>query len=88
MTNQTTNKKFLDQVGDTLHLKHYNLSIEESYVLWIKRYIFFHKMEQGFVHPKGMGRTEIEAFLKYLAVEKNFAPSTHTCQFGMFFFCV
>jgi site-specific recombinase XerD len=71
MTNQTTNKKLLDQVRDTLHLKHYALSTEESYVQWIKRYIFFHKTEQGFVHPKDMGCAEIESFLTNLAVEKK-----------------
>ena len=76
MTNQTTNKKLLDQVRDTLRLKHYALSTEESYLLWIKRFIFFHKTEGVFVHPKEMGRTEIEAFLTYLAVKKNVAPST------------
>ena len=76
MTNQTTNKKLLDQVRDTLRLKHYALSTEESYLLWIRRYIFFHKTEGVFVHPKDMGRTDIEAFLTYLAVKKNVAPST------------
>lgn len=76
MTNQTSNKKLLDQVRDTLRLKHYALSTEASYLLWIKRFIFFHKTEQGFVHPKDMGRAEIEVFLTHLAVEKNVAPST------------
>ena len=33
--------KLLDQVRDRLRLKHYSLRTEESYVHWIKRFIFF-----------------------------------------------
>ena len=74
MTNQTTNKKLLDQVRDTIRLKHYALSTEESYLLWIKRYIIFHKTEQGFVHPNDMGCTEIEAFLTTWPSKKTSPP--------------
>ena len=88
MTNQTTNKKLLDQVRDTLRLKHYALSTEESYLLWIKRYIFFHKTEGVFVHPKDMGRNEIEAFFTYLAVKKMSPPPPKNRRSARFCFSI
>jgi hypothetical protein len=40
MPNQS--RKLLDQVRDSLRLKHYAIRTEEAYVSWIKRYILFH----------------------------------------------
>lgn len=65
-------KKLLDQVRDTLRLKHYSYRTEESYVHWIRRYILFHNKR----HPSEMGGAEIEAFLTHLAVQENVAAST------------
>ncbi|MCK4470914.1 MAG: integron integrase [Anaerolineae bacterium] len=45
---------------------------EQAYVNWIKRYILFHDKR----HPREMGAAEIEAFLTYLAVDRNVAAST------------
>ena len=52
-------RKLLDQVRDKIRFKHYSIKTEKSYVGWIKRYIFFHKMR----HSKEMGKEEIEQFL-------------------------
>jgi integron integrase len=65
-------KKLLDQVRDTIQLKHYSIRTEEAYVRWIKRYILYH----GKRHPKDMGTPEIEAFLTHLAVDQKVAAST------------
>ncbi|MEO1095371.1 MAG: integron integrase [Cyanobacteria bacterium J06638_28] len=65
-------KKLLEQVRDTMRLKHYAYRTEETYLQWIKRYILFH----GKRHPKDMGRLEIESFLTDLAVNQNVAAST------------
>ncbi len=65
-------KKLLDQVRDTIRLKHYSIRTEETYVAWIKRYILFHDKQ----HPKDMDVPEIEAFLTHLAVEQRVAAST------------
>lgn len=51
--------KLLDQAGGKIRLKHCSLRIEQTYVVWIKRYILFH----GKPHPVDMGAGEIEAFL-------------------------
>jgi len=65
-------KKLLDQVSDTLRLKHYSLRTEETYLEWVRRYILFHNKR----HPKDMGAPEIQAFLIHLATELNLAAST------------
>jgi site-specific recombinase XerD len=65
-------KKLLERVRDTIRIKHYAIHTEQSYVTWIKRYIFFHDKRR----PNQMGSTEIEAFLTHLAVEQKVAAST------------
>lgn len=64
--------KLLDQVRDRLRVKHYSIRTEQTYVHWIKRYIFFH----GKRHPKDLGARDIEAFLTHLAVEGKVSAST------------
>src|SRR5688572_32619674 len=64
--------KLLDQVREVLRVKHYALRTEEVYVLWIKRYIFFHQKR----HPREMGASEVQAFLSDLAVNQKVSAST------------
>jgi integron integrase len=64
--------KLLDQVRDKLRVKHYSIRTEQTYIDWIKRYIFFH----GKRHPKGMGASDIESFLTHLAVAGKVSAST------------
>jgi site-specific recombinase XerD len=65
-------KKLLEQLRDTLRVKHYSYRTEQTYVDWTHRYVLFHDKR----HPKDMGAPEIEAFLTYLAVELKVAAST------------
>ncbi len=64
--------KLLDQVRNTLRVKHYSLDTERAYVGWIKRYILFHNKQ----HPRDMGAKHIQAFLTDLAVTRNVAAPT------------
>lgn len=64
--------KLLDEVRNTLRVHHYAMKTEKSYVQWIKRFILFH----GKKHPTDMGKLEVEAFLTWLAVDRQVAPST------------
>ncbi len=52
-------KKLLDRVRDAIRLKHYSYRTEETYVQWIKRYIFFHNKR----HPQesGCNRAEVSS---------------------------
>jgi integron integrase len=68
----TPPKKLLDQVRDVIRIKHYSLRTEKSYVDWIKRYILFHDKR----HPKDMGAEEVQAFIGYLATERDVSAST------------
>ncbi|GAB1232940.1 integron integrase [Ferrigenium sp. UT4] len=68
----TPSPKLLDQVRDKLRVKHYALRTEQSYVDWIKRFIYFHDKR----HPKDMGAQDVEAFLTHLAVAGKVSAST------------
>jgi integrase len=69
---QTGKPRLLDQVRERCRVKHYSIRTEQRYCDWIRRYILFH----GKRHPSHMGKSEIEAFLTHLAVQRNVAPST------------
>ena len=64
--------KLLDQVRQIIRVKHYSLRTEESYISWIKRFIFFHNKK----HPIEMGEKEIGEFITYLAKIKKVSAST------------
>ena len=67
-----TSPKLLDQVRDKLRVKHYAIRTEQSYVDWIKRYIYFHSK----THPKDLGAQDVEAFLTHFAVASKVSAST------------
>jgi len=64
--------RLLDQVRDKIRAKHYSIRTEETYIQWIKRYIFFHNKR----HPIEMGAEEIAQYLSYLAVQRKVSSST------------
>ena len=64
--------RLLDQVRNAIRRKHYSIRTEQTYIDWIKRYIFFHNKQ----HPKDMGEREISDFLTFLAVKRKVSSST------------
>jgi site-specific recombinase XerD len=68
--------KLLEQVRQTLRVKHYSYRTEQCYLRWIEPYIRFHKTTEGFRHPAALGAAEVESFLTYLAVERHVSIST------------
>ncbi len=64
--------RLLDQVRNVIRCKHYSIRTEQSYVDWIKRFIYFHNKQ----HPKDMGESHISEFLTHLAVDRKVASST------------
>jgi len=64
--------RLLDQVRSKLRYMQYSLRTEQTYTLWIKRFILFNNKR----HPNEMGKDEIEAFLTYLAVKREVSPAT------------
>ncbi len=63
---------FAEHVRHAIRTRHLSLRTERAYVQWIRRFILYHDAR----HPKQMGAPEIQAFLTYLAVERNVAAST------------
>lgn len=76
--------RLMDQVRDTLRLHHYSLRTEQSYLQWVKRFIFFHNKR----HPRDMAEAEITAFLTFLAVKKNVSASTQNQALSALLFLI
>lgn len=68
----TKQKKLLEQFHDQILLRHYSRRTENSYVHWIKEYIYYFNKK----HPAEMGKNEVTEFLSYLASEKRVSAST------------
>jgi hypothetical protein len=76
-------KKLLTLVREAIRRRHMSGRTEQSYVSWIKRYIYFHGKRHGGRHPATMGEPEVEAFLTHLlAVEGKVATSTRNQALG------
>lgn len=63
--------QILELVRDAIRTRHYSLHIEDAYLYWIRRFLFFH----GARNPALFDASHIRAFLTYLAVKENLAPS-------------
>ena len=72
VTSSAAKPKLLDQVCRAIRTRHYSPKTEESYVHWIKRFIFFHNKR----HPAEMGEKEIGQFLSGLATDRHVSAST------------
>lgn len=64
--------KLLDQIRQTMRLKHLSIRTEKAYINWIYRFIIYNNKR----HPKELGEEEIRKFLSSLAIEGNVSPST------------
>jgi integron integrase len=64
--------KLLHQLRETLRSRHYSRRTEQTYVMWVKRFIFFHNVR----HPAEMAEPEINAFLTHLAIKEKVSAST------------
>ena len=74
--------RLLDQVRETIRVKHYSPKTEDAYVGWIRRYILFH----GKRHPSEMGADQVAQFLSHLALENQVAASTQNQAFNALLF--
>ena len=62
----------MDQVRDAIRVKHYSSRTEKTYSEWIKRYILFHNTR----HPRDRGAAEVQAFITYLATDRQVSAAT------------
>jgi len=69
----------LDDVRQTLRLRHMSYRTERTYLGWITRFVRFHAARAGaFVHPADLAEPDVEAFLNHLANDRDVAASTQT----------
>jgi integron integrase len=74
--------RLLEQVRERIRRKNYSIRTEKSYCDWIKRFIHFHNKR----HPADMGAVEVEAYLTYLAVQRNVTASTQNLALSAILF--
>jgi len=67
--------KLLDQLSEALRSRHYSRRTEQTYCLWVKRFVFFHNVR----HPAEMAESEINAFPTH-SFRHSFA--THLLESG------
>lgn len=64
--------RLLDRVRSVIRIRHYSRRTEEAYTYWIRQFILFNDKR----HPLEMGKSEVEAYLTWLAEKRNVAAST------------
>ena len=70
--------KLLDRVRLKLRMLHYAWKTEKCYVAWVEKFLRWQRERSGgeWRHSTELGKTEIEAWLTWLAVERNVSKST------------
>lgn len=63
---------FLQHIEEYMYSRRYAKRTIETYSLWIKRFILFHKKR----HPSTMGDSHVEAFLNHLVIDRHVAANT------------
>src|SRR5688572_6283575 len=64
--------RLLDRVRLAMRARHYSPRTEDTYVGWIRRFIFFHDRR----HPDTLGADDVNRFLTHLAVDAHVSAST------------
>jgi integron integrase len=65
--------KLMEQVRQVLRYHHYAYKTEQTYCGWIIDLIRFYEKK---IHPRDMGKQEIEKYLSHLATHRNVSAST------------
>jgi len=65
--------KLLEQMRQVMRYHHYAYRTEKTYCDWIVRYVKFHGAK---IHPRNMGKNEVEAFLSHLVTRAKVSAST------------
>jgi len=65
-------RRLRELLHEAIRSRNYSRRTEKSYWFWIRYFIVFH----GKRHPREMGGPEVQAFLSWLATERNVAVAT------------
>jgi integron integrase len=74
--------RLVDQIRQSIRLRHFSPKTEKSYLHYIRDFILFHHKQ----HPREMGADEIRAYLSHLALEREVAASTQTVALSALLF--
>ena len=61
-----------EQLRAAIRRRNYSRRTEQAYWFWIRWFIRHNKLR----HPEQMGTAEVEAFLSWIATERNVAAAT------------
>lgn len=64
--------KLEQQIRDACRVRHYSLSTERCYVAWYRQFVRW----AGLKHPATLGGDRVEAWLSYLATDREVSAST------------
>ena len=65
-----------------MRVRHYSYRTEQSYLAWMRRYIYFHNKK----HPAELGGEAVVEYLTHLATERHVAASTQNQAFSALIF--
>ena len=74
--------KLISQIRTEIRYRHYAIRTEHTYISWIKRFLYFHKLKPA----ESLGTSEIKAYLEYLAVVREISASTQNQAFNALVF--
>lgn len=69
---QQQGKRLRELLREAIRSRHYSRRTEKSYWYWIRYFVRFHNMR----HPGDMAEPEVQAFLTWLATQRNVAAAT------------
>lgn len=72
MSDNAPAQKLEDQIRHACRVRHYSLATERSYVGWYRQFVRW----AGMKHPATLGGDRVQAWLSYLATERDVAAST------------
>jgi len=70
---EATSPRLLDLLRQQIRYLHYSRRTEYAYEYWVRSFIRYH----GLRHPAELGHGDVEAFLSWLATERQASASTH-----------
>jgi integron integrase len=65
--------RLLDEVRRQIRAMHYSRRTEAAYVYWVRAFVHFSELR----HPKDLSGAEVQAFLSWLAAERDVSAATH-----------
>lgn len=74
---EPTKPKLLDLLTDKCRAKGYSRKTGETYRHWCEEYLRFHRVQaKQWIHPRDMGKVDIEVYLTHLAVRRKVSANT------------